>query len=187
VFVAREAGPQRTETDSLSLVADRPLAEVAGPDILVVPGGFGTRTLLGDEELTSWIATAHERTRWTTSVCTGALLLGAAGVLRGLRATTHWAVLERLADFGAEPVRERVVEDGKVMTAAGVSAGIDMGLRLAQLLAGDDMAKAIQLGIEYDPKPPFDAGSPANAPDHLVEAVRAVMRQREEELEASRG
>jgi putative intracellular protease/amidase len=143
VFVGRETGPKRTETDSLSLVADRALAEVTDPDILVVPGGFGTRTLLGDEELTGWIAAAHERTRWTTSVCTGALLLGAAGVLRGLRATTHWAVHERLAEFGAQPVHERVVEDGKVMTAAGVSAGIDMGLRLAQLVAGDDVAKAI--------------------------------------------
>jgi putative intracellular protease/amidase len=186
-FVAKEAGPQRTETESLSLVADFPLDDVAAPDVLVVPGGFGTRALIGDEDLMGWIASVHERTQWTTSVCTGALLLGAAGVLRGLRATTHWAVLERLADFGAEPVKERVVEDGKVMTAAGVSAGIDMGLRLAARIAGDDVAKAIQLGMEYDPEPPFDSGTPDKAPEHLVKALRAITSQREAEFEASRG
>jgi putative intracellular protease/amidase len=185
-FVAPTPGPQLTENKSLSLVAEHALSDVERPDILLVPGGFGTRALLHDDDVREWIASAHERTRWTTSVCTGALLLGAAGVLRGLKATTHWAVLERLAEFGAEPVRERVVEQGKVITAAGVSAGIDMGLRLVQLIGGDELAQGIQLGMEYDPKPPFDTGSPATAPAHLVDVIRAAVRRAEEEFEASR-
>jgi transcriptional regulator GlxA family with amidase domain len=111
-------------------------------------------------------------------------LLGAAGVLRGLKATSYWAVLDRLAEFGAEPTSERVVEQGKVMTAAGVSAGIDMALRLAEHVAGEEVAKAIQLGIEYDPQPPFDAGSPATAPKHLVEGLRAILQQHEAEAAA---
>jgi putative intracellular protease/amidase len=180
-FVAAEPGPKRTENASLSLVAERSLAESPPPEIMVVPGGFGTRALLDDEELLGWIRSAHESTRWTTSVCTGSLLLGAAGVLDGLKATSHWTVLDRLAEFGAVPTPERVVEQGKVMTAAGVSAGIDMALRLAQDVAGEDTAKAIQLSIEYDPQPPFDAGSPATAPGHLVEGIRAAAQRREAE------
>jgi putative intracellular protease/amidase len=180
-FVAAEPGPKLTENGSLSLVAERSLAELPAPEIVVVPGGFGTRALLGDEELLGWIRSAHESSRWTTSVCTGSLLLGAAGVLDGLKATSHWTVLDRLAEFGAEPTSERVVEQGKVLTAAGVSAGIDMALRLAQHVAGEETAKAIQLSIEYDPQPPFDAGSPATAPDHLVEGIRAAAQRREAE------
>ena len=122
----------------------------------------------------AWLRSAHEGTRFTSSVCTGALVLGAAGILDGLRATTHWAYLDTLSGFGATPVGERVVEDGKVITAAGVSSGIDMALHLAAKLAGEDAAKAIQLGIEYDPEPPFDAGSPRKAPDNVVEAVRKL-------------
>jgi len=180
-FLATESGPKRTETGHLSLVADYSLADVQAPEIVVVPGGFGTRRLLDDEELLSWIRSAHETSQWTTSVCTGSLLLGAAGILQGLRATSHWAALERLREFGAEPASERVVEEGKVMTAAGVSSGIDMALRLAARIAGEEVAKAIQLGIEYDPQPPFDSGSPAKAPPHLVELVRSVAEQREAE------
>jgi putative intracellular protease/amidase len=180
-FVATEPGPKRTETGHLSLVADYSLADVPAPEILVVPGGFGTRRLLDDEELLEWIRAAHETSDWTTSVCTGSLLLGAAGVLDGLRATSHWVALERLREFGAEPTSERVVEEGKVITAAGVSSGIDMALRLAAHLAGEDVAKAIQLGIEYDPQPPFDSGSPDRAPSHLVELVRSLAEQREAE------
>jgi transcriptional regulator GlxA family with amidase domain len=171
VFVAAEPGPKRTDTGVLKLTADRGLSELPEPDIVVVPGGAGTRDQRHDE-LIVWIQRAHRTSRWTTSVCTGALLLGAAGVLNGLRATTHWLFLERLREFGAEPTLERVVEQGKVMTAAGVSSGIDMGLRLAQLIAGDEVAQAIQLSIEYDPQPPLDAGSPAKAHEAIVQLVR---------------
>jgi transcriptional regulator GlxA family with amidase domain len=185
-FVAAEPGPKTTETGMLSLVADHSLSELSRPEIVLIPGGFGTRPLLGDEQILGWIRTAHETSRWTTSVCTGSLLLGAAGVLRGLRATSHWLVLDRLAEYGAEPTAERVVEQGKVITAAGVSSGIDMALRLAQQIAGDDVAQAIQLGIEYDPQPPFDAGSPERAPEHVVELVRASQRAEAEALDARR-
>ena len=117
----------------------------------------------------------HETTTWTTSVCTGSLLLAAAGILDGVPATTHWLAREQLAELGAKVVPDRVVEHGKIITAAGVSAGIDMGLRLIQKMLGDEAAQAIQLGIEYDPEPPFDAGSPDKAPAEIVEAVRSVM------------
>jgi transcriptional regulator GlxA family with amidase domain len=171
VFVAAQPGPKRADTGALSLTADRGLSEVLQPDIVVVPGGSGTRDQPHDE-LVAWIQQVHQGSRWTTSVCTGALLLGAAGVLDGLRATTHWMFFDRLRAFGAEPTLERVVEQGKVMTAAGVSSGIDMALRLVQLIAGDDVAQAVQLSIEYDPQPPFDAGSPAKAPEPIVQLVR---------------
>jgi transcriptional regulator GlxA family with amidase domain len=171
LFVAAEPGSKRTDTGALALSADRGLSEVPQPDIIVVPGGRGTRDQPHDE-LLAWIQQAHQTSRWTTSVCTGALLLGAAGVLEGLRATTHWLFLDQLRDFGAEPTLERVVEQGKVITAAGVSSGIDMALRLAQLIAGDEVAQAVQLSIEYDPQPPLDAGSPAKAPRPIVELVR---------------
>ena len=173
-FVAAERGPVRTETDSLALVADRALAELTDPDIVVVPGGYGNRELLDGGEVVEWLRQVHAGTSWTTSVCTGALLLGAAGILDGLEATTHWAALELLPDYGAQPVQRRVVTQGKVITAAGVSAGIDMALHLAAQLAGPDVAQAIQLGIEYDPQPPFDAGSPDKAPAHIVELLRSV-------------
>lgn len=141
-----------------------------------MPGGSGTRD--GSHgELIEWIAQAHETSRWTTSVCTGSLLLGMAGVLDGIRATTHWLFFDHLAELGAVPTRERVVEADKVITAAGVSSGIDMALRLAQIEAGDLVAQAIQLSIEYDPQPPLDAGSPAKAPDEVVELVRNLARR----------
>jgi putative intracellular protease/amidase len=174
-FVAVEAGPKRSENGMLEMTADHPIADVPSPEILVVPGGYGTRRLLGDEVLLNWIRGVHETSTYTTSVCTGALLLGAAGILDGLDATTHWAELETLAEFGANPTAERVVERGKVITAAGVSAGIDMALMLAAKLVHEDLAKAIQLGIEYDPQPPFDCGSPAKAGPELVELLRGVM------------
>jgi transcriptional regulator GlxA family with amidase domain len=171
VFVAAEPGSKRTDTGALALSADRGLSEVPQPDIIVVPGGSGTRDQPHDE-LLAWIQQAHQTSRWTTSVCTGALLLGAAGILEGLRATTHWLFFDRLREFGAEPTLERVVEQGKVITAAGVSSGIDMALRLVQLIAGDEVAQAVQLSIEYDPQPPLDAGSPAKAPQAIVELLR---------------
>ena len=123
---------------------------------------------------------AHASSTWTTSVCTGALVLGAAGILDGKRATTHWAFLDRLSELGAEPVAERVVEDGKVITAAGVSAGIDMALTLVARIAGDEVAQAIQLGIEYDPQPPFDAGSLSKASPEVIEMVRGAERAESE-------
>jgi putative intracellular protease/amidase len=183
-FVAVDSGLKTTETHSLSMVADYSLDDVPEPEILVVPGGFGTRRLLEDQELMDWLRAAHEKTTWTTSVCTGSLLLGAAGILEGLRATSHWAVIDRLAEFGAIPTRERVVEEGKVVTAAGVSSGIDMGLRLAERIGGEDLAKGIQLGIEYDPDPPFDAGSPDTAPPHIVELLKSLLEQAEANAQA---
>jgi transcriptional regulator GlxA family with amidase domain len=175
-FVAKEPGPKRTDTDRLALSADLAIADVSDPDIVLVPGGEGNRPLMRDGEVLDWLRTAHQGSTWTTSVCTGALVLGAAGILEGLRATTHWAFLDVLTEFGAEPVAERVVTDGKVITAAGVSAGIDMALQLAAYDVGEEFAQAVQLGIEYDPDPPFDTGSPEKAPPDLVERVRAVER-----------
>jgi len=174
VLAAAEPGPKATEPGSLTLTAERALSDVGRPQIVVVPGGFGTRRLMHDEPTLDWLRAAHETSDWTTSVCTGALLLGAAGILRGLRATTHWRSLEMLRELGAEPTAERVVEQGKVITAAGVSAGIDMALRLAAHVAGPDVAQSIQLSIEYDPQPPFDAGSPEKAPPEIVARLRGV-------------
>jgi putative intracellular protease/amidase len=174
-WVGPEARPYVTDR-GLRLVADATFADVPHPELIVVPGGTGTRAHLDDEPLLDWIRTAHATSTWTTSVCTGSLLLGAAGLLDGLLATSHFAYLDQLSAFGADPTGERVVRQGKVITAAGVSSGIDMALTLAALIAGDDMAKAIQLIIEYDPQPPFDAGSPEKAPPEMVEAVLAGVR-----------
>ena len=172
VFVAERPGPVTNEVGSLSLVAERSLGDVHHPDVLVVPGGLGNRELLENRSLLDWLRQAHAGTSWTTSVCTGSLLLAAAGILDGLPATTHWLARDLLASLGARPVPERVVVHGKVVTAAGVSAGIDMALLLAQRMLGDAAAQAIQLAIEYDPQPPFDAGSPEKAPPEVVAAVR---------------
>ena len=164
-FVAQEPGPKKTETEMLSLVAEASLDEVRSPEVLVVPGGFGTRPLMHDESMLDWIRGVHETSDWTTSVCTGSLLLAAAGLLEGLEATTYWTAMDVLEEYGAKPTQERVVEQGKIITAAGVSSGIDMALTLAAHIAGDEVAQAIQLGIEYDPQPPFDSGSVAKAPE----------------------
>lgn len=175
-FVAAEPGPKRSAQGALALVADRPLDAVPAPDIVLVPGGVGELAVRDDARVTAWLRAAHAQTRFTTSVCTGSLVLAAAGILAGVRATTHWLAMEELGRLGAVPVAERVVESGKIVTAAGVSSGIDMALVLAARVAGDDVARAIQLSIEYDPAPPFDAGSPFTAPDHLVAAQRAGTR-----------
>ena len=173
-FVARAPGPVVDDVGSLTLTATASYADVPRPDVILVPGGPGTAEALADRELVGWIAQAHEHTRWTTSVCAGSFLLGAAGLLGGRRATTHWGWLERLAAFGAEPVSERVVIDGKLVTAAGVSAGIDMALALLAQASGEQVAQTVQLAMEYDPDPPFDAGSPAAVP-HLTErALRLI-------------
>jgi putative intracellular protease/amidase len=177
-FVALTPGPYRTDNRQLTLMADEPLSAVPHPEIVMVPGGFGTRALMTPNPLLDWIRVAHETSQWTTSVCTGSLLLGAAGVLEGLEATSHWASLEQLAALGARPTLKRVVVQGKVVTAAGVSSGIDMALTLAARIAGEEVAQSIQLGIEYDPQPPFRAGSPETAPPHIVSRLRERMRER---------
>ena len=179
-FVGEEVGPIMTDTGFLTIMAEAGISDIDSADILVVPGGFGDRQVRRNENVLEWVRNIHETTRWTVSVCTGSLILGAAGLLKGLRATTHWAQLDTLREFGAEPATERVVEQGKIITAAGVSAGIDMALHLSRLVVGDEFAQAVQLGIEYDPQPPFDAGSPAKAPASIVELVRTMMSSREE-------
>jgi putative intracellular protease/amidase len=179
IFVAEEPGEVRNESDTLSLVADASIDAVQSPDIVVVPGGFGNRVLLEHEPLHHWIRTVHETSTWTTSVCTGSLLLAAAGLLDGAPATTHWLARSLLAELGAKPLPERVVRHGKIVTAAGVSAGIDMALRLVQEINGVDVAKAVQLGIEYDPDPPLDAGSPEKAPQAIVDLVSSAFQVRE--------
>ena len=175
-FVGLSAGNVRTDNGMLGLCADASIDELDRPEILLLPGGFGTRPLLESNRLLSWVRAAHETSTWTTSVCTGSLLLAAAGVLDGVDATTHWAAMDQLAELGAVPTNERVVRRGKIMTAAGVSSGIDMALTLAAEIAGDDTAKAIQLGIEYDPQPPFDSGSVDKADDRLVALVGELVR-----------
>jgi transcriptional regulator GlxA family with amidase domain len=172
-WVSPEPGPRRTDA-GMSIVAAQSLDDVSRPDVVLIPGGLDMRPVMADPRVLNWIRTAHATSQWTTSVCTGALVLGAAGLLQGRRATTHWAMLERLAKFGATPVSERVVVDGKIITAAGVSAGIDMALRLAARLAGDTVAQGIQLGIEYDPDPPF-AGSPKTAPAAVIDTARRAL------------
>jgi putative intracellular protease/amidase len=184
-FVAAEPGEKRTETGMLGLSADLALDDLPDPEIVVVPGGYGTRALVDDEQMVGWLRRAHETSEWTTSVCTGSLLLAAAGILDGLEATTHWLEYDLLESLGAKPVSRRVVEQGKVITAAGVSSGIDMALVLAARVAGDDVAKAIQLGIEYDPEPPFDSGSPAKAGRRIVDLVTGIERAEQAELEAA--
>jgi transcriptional regulator GlxA family with amidase domain len=175
-FVAVEPGPVKTDNGMLTLVAESSLGDASEPDIVLVPGGPGEVAARAGGVALEWLRNVHETSAWTTSVCTGSLVLAAAGLLDGKRATSHWLALERLRELGAEPVSERVVFDGKIVTAAGVSAGIDMALALAAAIAGEEVAQAIQLGIEYDPQPPFDAGSPAKAPAAIVEGVRAYSR-----------
>ncbi len=168
--VALNAG-KITTCSGLALGAEKSIHEITKTDVLLIPGA-GTATTLRDfPEILSWIKEIHETTTWTTSVCTGSLILGAAGVLKGLPATSHWAVVERLKLFGAIPVSKRIVETGKVMTSAGVSAGIDMGLLLAAKLCGQNIAETIQLGLEYDPEPPFNSGSPDKAKPETVKAL----------------
>jgi transcriptional regulator GlxA family with amidase domain len=182
VLVGPTQGEVRDEAGALGVVADRELEEVGEAEIILVPGGAGTRPLMEDARLLEWLREVDRSTKWTTSVCTGSLLLGAAGLLDGKRATSHWLQLERLAELGAEPVADRIVEDGKLITGAGVSAGIDMALQLVGREVGPELAQAIQLSIEYDPQPPFDAGSPGKAPDEVVERVTAAAARHDEWL-----
>jgi transcriptional regulator GlxA family with amidase domain len=178
MFVAETAGIKKANPSSLGIVAQYPISEVSSADILVVPGGFGEAQVRKQPHMLEWVRKIHQTTQWTTSVCTGSLILGAAGLLKGLPATTHWARLEKLREFGAEPRSERFVESGKIITAAGVSAGIDMALGLARRIAGDMVAHAIQIGIEYDPQPPFD-GCAKRAPAPILEMLRARVAAQE--------
>jgi transcriptional regulator GlxA family with amidase domain len=172
-FIGHERGEVRSENGMLGITVDARFEERPEPDVIVFPGGMGTRPLESDERVLEWVRHAHVTTLLTTSVCTGSLVLGAAGLLRGLTATTHWSCYPQLEAHGAEPTAERVVEhlDRRIITAAGVSSGIDMALRLVELLIDRTAAEAAQLMIEYDPQPPFDAGSRAKADDTIVSRV----------------
>lgn len=179
VFVAEQPGPVWNESRTLQMVAHKSIRDVPSPDVIVVPGGLGTRAVLDHEPLLEWLRSAHETSTWTTSVCTGSLLLAAAGILDGKDATTHWLARDTLGELGAKAVPDRVVEVGRVMTAAGVSSGIDMGLTLIQRMYGDEASQAVQLGIEYDPEPPFDSGAPEKAHESIRELVTTVFTAQE--------
>lgn len=181
IFVGHERGEVRTENGFLGVIRDATFEELATPDVVVFPGGVGTRALMDDERVLGWLRSAHERTRFTTSVCTGSLVLAAAGLLDGLTATTHWSRRDVLARHGATPVDARVVEhpERRIVTAAGVSAGIDMALRLVELLVDRTAAEASQLMIEYDPAPPFSSGSLGSASPEVVARVSEYARHRE--------
>ena len=172
VFVGERTGMVRTDNGFLGLNVDATFDEVPHPDVVVIPGGIGTRPLVADPDhpIFDWVRAAHQTSRFTTSVCTGSLVLAAAGLLQGLSATTHWGAYDALRKLGAEPTGQRVVEhlDQRIITAAGVSSGIDMALRLSELLVDDIAAKAMQLMIEYDPQPPFDAGSVDKAGEQVM-------------------
>ncbi len=186
VLCAAEPGRLSDDNGLLHLDIEHVFAEVARPDVLLVPGGFITRKLARDRDpIVDWIAGAHPHTTYTTSVCTGALLLGAAGVLDGLDATTHWFAYDELATYGAKPTEQRVVQQGKVWTAAGVSAGIDLALTLVGEVWGPEVSQAIQLGIEYDPQPPYDSGAPSKADPDVLALVRAISEQKEAAARAS--
>jgi transcriptional regulator GlxA family with amidase domain len=172
-FVAAEKGFVVDHTGRGGLIATQTFAEVTAPEVVVVPGGLGDTEL--QDALLRWLRAVHPTTTWTTSVCTGGIYLAAAGILEGSDATTHWARREQLERLGARYVTDRVVERGKVITAAGVSSGIDMALTLLDRMYGAEIAQMIQLAIEYDPQPPFDAGSPWKAPEHLVAAVKETI------------
>ena len=174
-FVGMRTGEVRAE-GGLGLCVDRTLDEVTDPDLVLVPGGEGCEAVAKDEAVLTWLREVDEGTKWTISVCTGSMVLGAAGLLEGKRATSNWLFLDRLPEYGADPVGGRFVEDGKLITAAGVTAGIDMALHLVGREAGPEVAQAVQLGIEYDPDPPYDAGSPEKAPREIVELVKSVSR-----------
>ena len=175
LLVAETKGPVVDHTGRLSIVATASFDEVTAPDVIVVPGGFGDRDATPDHPVARWIRTVHPTTTWTTSVCTGSIFLALAGVLDGLDATTPWAAYGRLRSLGATPTEERVVERGKVITAAGVSSGIDMGLTLAAKLFDEESAKIVQLAIEYDPQPPFDSGAPSKVTPEFLAFVAEIM------------
>ncbi len=171
----KTAEPVR-DVKGLRLIPDASLADAPAIDVLHVPGGFGQEALMDDAEVLAWIRQQAAGARSIFSVCTGALLCGAAGLLKGRRATTHWASLHLLPFFGAVPVNQRVVVDGTWVFAAGVTAGIDGALRLAAELRGDDVARSIQLHMVYAPEPPFESGTPETAPPAILREARQSLR-----------
>lgn len=175
--VSLNSGPVHA-CSGLTLIAEHALADISRTDILLVPGAGNATALREHPETLEWVRTIHKQTLWTTSVCTGSLILGAAGLLSGVKATTHWAVMNRLAHWGAIPTPKRFVEDGKIITAAGVSAGIDMAFYLAAKLTNANIAQSLQLGLEYDPEPPFNSGSPDKAPQAIVQTLRERLKKR---------
>ncbi|HEY3142070.1 MAG TPA: DJ-1/PfpI family protein [Acidimicrobiales bacterium] len=179
-FVGEQTGTVRTDNGMLGLSVDATFDEVPDPDVVVVPGGIGTRVLISDSALVDWVKATYPTTRWTTSVCTGSLILAGAGLLDGLEATTHWGAYDELRALGAVPTEQRVVEHPaeRVITAAGVSSGIDMALRLAEHLTDRTTAEAMQLIVEYDPQPPFDAGAPSKASPAAVAKAAEISRHR---------
>jgi putative intracellular protease/amidase len=180
VFVGHRRGEVRTENGMLGVTCDATFEEIAAPDVVVFPGGVGTRPLIHDEVVRAWLQSVHPSTTWTTSVCTGALLLAAAGLLDGLTATTHWRAADLLNELGARYVPDRVVEhlSQRIITSAGVSSGIDMALRLVELLVDRDAAQASQLLIEYDPQPPFDSGALAKADEATKARAHEYLERR---------
>ena len=180
-FIGHERGEVRSENGFLGITVDAVFEDIPHPDIVVFPGGVGTRPLMHDERVLEWVRTAHATSTFTTSVCTGSLVLGAAGLLEGLTATTYWSAMDVLANLGAKPTGQRVVEhlDQRIITAAGVSSGIDMALRLVELLIDDTAAKACQLMIEYEPQPPFDAGAPEKVDDTVMTRIMEYAAQRQ--------
>jgi transcriptional regulator GlxA family with amidase domain len=172
IFASERTGLIPDESGSLALRAEASYGDVPAPDIVLVPGGPGQAAQMTPGPLRDWLIQADRTTTWTTSVCTGSLILAAAGLLTAREATTYWLAMDELAKLGAIPRQERYVFDGKYATSAGVSAGIDMALALSAKISGDTVAQSIQLGIEYDPHPPFNAGAPASAPPEIVAAFR---------------
>jgi transcriptional regulator GlxA family with amidase domain len=172
-FTAVKPGIYR-DTKGLRISVDYSLADIKDPDILLIPGGFGVDAILNNREILNWVIQAHKTSKWTVSVCSGALLLAAAGLLKNCKAATHWNRVEQLRSYGVEVIMERYVREGKIITSAGVSAGIDMALYLASLIVNENFAKTVQLAIEYDPQPPFDSGSPEKAPKEIVERFRKL-------------
>ena len=174
-FVAEKRGIVPDDSGTVRLEATRSFAEVREADIVVVGGGITTHTLIPHHPIIPWLKDIHTRTQWTTSVCTGSLLLAAAGLLRDVEATSHWLMLDFLGTLGAKPTLKRVVFGGdRIVTAAGVSSGIDMALALVERIHGRDMAETVQLAIEYDPQPPLDCGSPAKARPEIVATVQRI-------------
>lgn len=173
-FVAEEKGPVVDHTGKLTMQATHSFDEVDSLDVLVVPGGMADRGIDRSNAVVRFVEKIHQTTTWTTSVCTGSIYLAQAGILNGLTATTHWASYDRLQALGAIPTEERVITQGKIITAAGVSSGIDMGLTLVAAMQGEEMAKVIQLAIEYDPQPPFDAGAPSKVSPELKSLVSTI-------------
>jgi transcriptional regulator GlxA family with amidase domain len=175
-FVWHEPGPITADSGVLIVAATHSLSETPSPDVILVPGGFTTMEHARDEQLLEWIRNAHKTATWTASVCSGSIILGAAGLLDGKRATSHWAALPTLKAFGVRPVGdERIVHEGAIVTCAGVSAGIDLGLWLAGQIGGEAHAKVIQLSMEYDPQPPFDSGHMSKASASTKAAAAALM------------